>query len=313
MLVPVRRVRRPGGVRGRLDLGQPGRRAVDLDRLPAGVLGDELGRRAGRDRAAVGHDHHRVGQALGLLDVVGRHQDRRALGAQGVDQRPELLAHLRVEADGRLVEQHEARAMHERPRDQQPPAHPAGELVDPRVAAVDEVGHLQRPLDRVAPLGAPDPVEVGEDAQVLLDRQRRVEVVELRDDAALRPGLLRLAGQLEAEHLELALVGDRLRGQQAHRRRLARAVRPEQADARPHGHVEVEPVHRGDRPVPLDDAPQANGEFRTHPVSYANPVSPPAARLDRATRPGATRSRAGSGSGGRAAWRPSRAPWQPRR
>ena len=129
------------------------RRAVDLDRLAAGVLGDELRRRPGGDGAAVRHDHHGVGEALGLLDVVRRHEDRRALGAQRVDQRPQLLPDLRVEADGRLVEQHEPRPVHQRARDQQAAAHAAGELVDARVAPVDEVRHLERALDRVAPLG----------------------------------------------------------------------------------------------------------------------------------------------------------------
>ena len=182
--------------------------------------------------------------------------------AQRVDQRPELLAHLRIEPDGRLVEQDEPRTVDERPGDQQAPPHAAGELVDPRVAPVDELRHLERALDRLAPLGAADPVEVREDEQVLLDGQRRVEVVELRRDAALGARHLRLLGQPEAEHLELALVGDRLRGQEPHRGRLAGAVRPEQADAGSHRDVEVEPVDRGDRPVALDDAAQADGELR---------------------------------------------------
>ena len=163
-----------------LGLGEPRRRPVDLDRLAADVLGDELRRRAGRDRAALGHDHDGVGEALGLLDVVRRHQDRDALGAQRVDQRPQLLAHLGIEPDGRLVEQHEPRTVHERPRDQQPPPHAARQLVGARVAAVAQPRHLERALDRVLALAARDPVEVREDAQVLLDRQRRVEVVELR-------------------------------------------------------------------------------------------------------------------------------------
>ena len=131
-----------------LDLGEPRGRPVDLEHLPAGVLEHELGGRPGRDRLAVRHDHHRVGEALRLLDVVRRHQDRRALAPQRVDQRPELLAHLRVEPDRRLVEEHEPRPVHERAGDQQPPPHAAGELVDARVAAVDELGHLERALDR---------------------------------------------------------------------------------------------------------------------------------------------------------------------
>ena len=120
---------------------------------------------------------------------------------------------------------------------------------------------FERPLDRGRPLGAADPVEVREDEQVLLHRQRHVEVVELRRHAALRARRLRLLRQPEAEHLDLALVGDRLRRQQPHRRRLAGAVRPEQADARALRHVEVEPVDRGDRAVALHRAAEADREL----------------------------------------------------
>ena len=100
----------------------------------------------------MGHDQDRVGEALRLLDVVRRHEDRRALGAQPVDQRPQLLADLRVEADGRLVEQDEVRPVDERARDQQPAPHAARELVDARVAPVDQVRDLERALDRRVPL-----------------------------------------------------------------------------------------------------------------------------------------------------------------
>jgi hypothetical protein len=84
----------------------------------------------------------------------------------------------------------------ERASDQETPAHAARELVDPRVAPVLELRHLERAFDRVAPLGAADPVQVGEDEQVLLDGERRVEVVELRGDAGLGAGLLGLTGRL---------------------------------------------------------------------------------------------------------------------
>ncbi len=257
--MPVRRVFRPCGARLALDLGQLLRRPVDLDRLGARVLGDELTRRAGGDRGAVGHDRHAVAEALGLLDVVRRHQDARALAAQEVDQRPQLLADLRVEADGRLVQQHEPRPVHEAARDQQPPAHAAAELVDLRVAPVGEVGDLERALDRRLALAARDPVEVREHEQVLLDGQRHVEVVELRDHAALGARLLGLLGHLQAEDLDLALVGDRLRGEQAHGRRLARPVGAEQADARPLGDVEVEVIDCREVAEALDDVAQAEG------------------------------------------------------
>ena len=88
--------------------------------------------------------------------------------------------------------------------------------------------------------------------QILLDRQRDVEIVELWHDAHHGARLLRVVGQPEAQHLELALVADDLRGERLHRRRLAGAVRAEQADALANGHVEVEAVNSGDRTEPLD-------------------------------------------------------------
>src|SRR5439155_11349684 len=105
----------------------------------------------------------------------------------------------RVEADRRRDEEDAPRPVDERSGDEEPPPHPAGELVDARVAPVDEVGHLERALDRRAPLTARYPVQVREDEQVLLDGERHVEVVELRRDPALRPGRLRLLRQPEPE------------------------------------------------------------------------------------------------------------------
>jgi hypothetical protein len=61
---------------------------------------------------------------------VRRHEDRRALAPQRVDQRPELLPHLWIEADGRVVEEHQPRPVDERAGDQQAPPHAARELVD---------------------------------------------------------------------------------------------------------------------------------------------------------------------------------------
>jgi hypothetical protein len=249
-----------GGDHLALDLDQPRRRAVDLEHLLPGVLDDELLRRAHRDGLAVRHDRHRVGEPLRLLDVVRRHEDRGAFAAQRVDQRPQLLAHLRVQADRRLVEQQQPRAVDEPARDQQPPPHAARQLVDLRRAPVGEVGDLERALDRRPALGPAEPVEVGEDAQVLLDGQRRVEVVELRHDAHLGPRDLRLLGQPVAQDLELAGVRDDLRGQHLHRRRLARAVGAEQADAAPGGDVEIEAVDGDDVAEALDDRAQADRE-----------------------------------------------------
>jgi hypothetical protein len=78
------------------------------------------------------------------------------------------------------------------------------------------------------------------------------------------PHSARAARQDVTEDLDLALVGDRLGGQHLHRRRLARAVGSEQADARALGHVEIEAADRGDLSVALDDAAQPNGQTLGH-------------------------------------------------
>ena len=143
--------------------------------------------------------------------------------------------------------------------EQQAPAHAAGELVDGVAAALAQAGQVERPVDRGADVR--HAVEARVHREVVLDRDVDVEVVELRHDAHLGPGRLGVAGQLVAEHAQLARVGDRLAGEQPHRRRLAGAVGPEQAEADALGHLEVEPVDRRDRAEALDRAAEL---YRRH-------------------------------------------------
>ena len=81
--------------------------------------------------------------------------------------------------------------------DQQPASHAPAELVDLGVAAIAQVGDLQRAVDRRPSLASRHAVEVREHEQVLLDGQRDVEVVELRHHPHLRARLLRVLGQPE--------------------------------------------------------------------------------------------------------------------
>jgi hypothetical protein len=120
-------------------------------------------------------------------------------------------------------------------------------------------------------LGGRDAVQAREDAQVVADGQRRVEVVELRHHAHLRPGHLALLGQDVAEHDQAPLVGDRLGGEHLHGGRLAGPVGPEQAHARSLRDLEVEPGDGGDRAVALDDPGQGDGERRRGRHSHSLP------------------------------------------
>jgi hypothetical protein len=211
-----------------------------------------------RDDAAPGHDRDRIGQALRLLDVVRGHEHGEALVAQVVDERPELLADLRIEPDGRLVQQRDAGLVDEAAGDEQAPAHPARQRVQRHVRAIGEAGAFQRQLHRGAPVLAAHAVQRREHREVLARRELDVEAVELRDHADLRPDLLRLPRELEAEDVQPARVGERLRGQQAHRRGLPRAVGSQEPHARPALNIQVEAVDRDPFTESLDHTPEAD-------------------------------------------------------
>ena len=101
--------------------------AVDAERddvaghLPLELVGGALG-----DDLAVVDDREAVGQGVGLLEVVGRQEDRRALLAEAADLVPHAGARLRVEAGRRLVEEQDRRAVDDPQADVEPALHAAG-------------------------------------------------------------------------------------------------------------------------------------------------------------------------------------------
>ena len=139
-----------------LDLAQPRRRPVDLDRLGAGVLGDQLARRADRHGLAVGHDRHagRRGARPPRCSACSSGSRRppsasgrsapRAPGAPAGRDRPS--ARRAASAAGSCSS---ARAISSRRR---MPPESSSTL---ECAALDQVGELQRALDRVLSLALP--------------------------------------------------------------------------------------------------------------------------------------------------------------
>ena len=73
----------------------------------------------GDDPARV-DDRDVVGELLGLVHVVGREDHGDAVGAQVADQVPGGVAGLRVEARGRLVQEHQLRAADDGHGERQP-------------------------------------------------------------------------------------------------------------------------------------------------------------------------------------------------
>ena len=98
--------------------------------------------------AGVDH-HHVVAHLLHVVEQVGGHQHRDAERAEPGDEREHLLAAERVEAGGRLVEQHQLGVADERLGQLRALAHAGGEPADrpePRLVEPDEVEDVRRPL-----------------------------------------------------------------------------------------------------------------------------------------------------------------------
>src|SRR5437868_8280120 len=95
---------------------------VALDTPAALLAGLESGRRVECDDLAGVDDRDPIAEPLGLVEVVGREQDRDLVAiAQAPDHVEQLVANARVETDGRLVEEQHLGLRNERTRNLQPP------------------------------------------------------------------------------------------------------------------------------------------------------------------------------------------------
>ena len=104
----------------------------------------ELVGRAGGDGAAVVEHDDVVGQAVGLLEVLRREDQRGALADELAQHLPEVLAAARVEARRRLVEEQHAGRGHQAGGEVEPPAHAAGERLDQPVGGVGQPEPLEQ-------------------------------------------------------------------------------------------------------------------------------------------------------------------------
>ena len=119
----------------------------DLDALAADLRLELVGRPAGDDLAVV-DDGDRVGELVGLLEVLGRQEERHALAHEPADDLPHADPAARVEAGRRLVEEQQPRPPDERARQVQPAAHAARVGLDDAIGGVDEVELLEQLVAR---------------------------------------------------------------------------------------------------------------------------------------------------------------------
>ncbi len=208
---------------------------------------------------------HPIGQAIGLLQVLGREKDRHAAGHQVSHDVPEHSAATRVESGGRLVQEHDAGPSHERHGQVEPAYHPpriGGHRSTRRVGQLEALQQFGRSLSAC---GAPEMVQVRHERQVLPTGEQLVDGRELPGDPDGRPDRLGVSGHVMAGDGGPPSVGRQQGGEDPHRRGLARPVRADQAQHGPLGDRQVQPVNRYLVPEGLPQANDLDGQARRRP------------------------------------------------
>jgi len=206
---------------------------------PAELLGSTVSR-----NGASPQDHDPVGEALGLLHVVGGQEHRLARMAKPFDQRPHALAGRRVKPRGRLVQEQHLWIADQADGHVYPALLTAGQAPDPLVRLVRQAsGHDNR-------------VEIGRPPEVPREHRdcfpHRVDGVELGflehqpDPVAPVPSGVRRIG---AEHRDLSSVASPVAFQDLDRGGLPRSVGAQEAEDLAVIHAEADPVQALDPAV----------------------------------------------------------------
>ncbi len=220
------------------------RRRAEADLVP-GAGRHELGGRAHADDLAVVDDDDAVGQLLGLVEVVGGDEYADTVVAELADHLTDELAAGHVDPRGRLVEEGDLGAAHQRQGQ--------GEALG--LAAREAAHRGGGPLDQADPLeqvvgvlGAR--VVRGEQAEGLPGGDAWVDAALLQHHADAAGEGLVVAPRVEPQHPHRAGGGGAVALEGLHRAGLAGAVGPEQSEHLAGLGVHRQPVHRSERTVP---------------------------------------------------------------
>src|SRR5258706_8859811 len=206
-------------------------------------------------------------------------------------------AALRVEASGRLVGEDERRVGREGPRDPDPLALAARQLVDSGVERHIEPDLAQRGLRSIRPLALGDACQGEREGDVLTGAEGRDEAERLEDDpqpALTQPGPFRRRkpSQVVPEELDVALVRELQSREQTEERRLAGPGRALDGDELALAHLDVGSVDgdEGREAVPLVTTGQVAAAHDDHRGRRSATTRPSSSSTIRSARAATSRS-----------------------
>ncbi len=217
-----------------------GRQERDERRFQIGRRGtrEELVRRAGREDAPRVHRNQRV-EALRLVHVGGRddHAHPDPFGANPRDQVPELAARERIDTRRRFVEDEQIRIVDQRAAQAELLLHAPGELARGALAEFVEARAAREIVDAALALGGVVSEELPEELQVLVDRERRVQVLAepLRHVGDARAHVLTMPalGHVAAERFDPPRLHDARASDEREERGLAHTIGPDEPERAP--------------------------------------------------------------------------------
>ena len=220
---------------------------------------------ARRHHPAGGDDHHRVGQRLGLVHVVGGQHHRPTLGAQPPHHVPGLAPGRGVEPGGGLVQEDQLGIADQGQAEIQPALLATREGLDPcpglglQAHQLDDLPH--RPGCRI---------EAGPLGDRLGHGQVRVDGALLEHDAHLGPQAPGAPLGVHTQHRDPPGIPPAVALQDLHRGGLARPVGPEQGQDLTPADLEVDPPDRRRAAVGLGQPLHGDGDVTIghSPASY---------------------------------------------
>ena len=177
-------------------------------------------------------DHDPVGELVGLIEVLGRQQQRDAVGDELTDHAPHPHPARRVKPRGRLVEEQHRWPRHESGGEIEAPAHPPGVALQHAVGGIGEVEALEQlPRSRLR-FGASQSTQAPDHHEVLAAAEDLIERRVLRGDADVALHARRVMDDVKAGDPRRAAIWQRQCREDPNRRRLASTVRAEHPEDR---------------------------------------------------------------------------------
>jgi hypothetical protein len=193
---------------------------------------------------------------------VGGQEDREVLASAQVGQvLPDASSGLRVEAEGRLVEEEHARVVQQPSSDLEPAFHATRERSDAFPAAIPQLHQGQHLADPLLSDTARNAVRVPVEPQVLLRAQGLVERRLLEDQSDGAADVVPVSDDVEAVDRGTSRRRPEQRAQHADRGRLAGPVRPQEAEDIALGHLEAHALHRLELPEPANEVVDVDHRF----------------------------------------------------